>query len=83
MLGNRIISLKSAIRSYPEMMLLVLHDAANDIIAQGVDTRNILHIDKIVLARIIIADTIVVSSQPNTALRIILNTSYRRLCAFS
>ena len=83
MLGNRIISLKSAICSYPEMMLLVLHDAANDIIAQGVDARNILHIDKIVLARIIIADTIVVSSQPNTALRIILNTSYRRLCAFS
>ena len=75
--------LKSAIRSYPEMMLLILHDAANDIIAQGVDARNLLHIDKIVLARIIIADTIVVSSQPNTALRIILNTSYRRLCAFS
>ena len=83
MLGNRIITLKTAIRSYPEMMLLVLHDAANDIIAQGVDARNLLHIDKIVLARIIIADTIVVSSQPDTALRIILNTSYRRLCTFS
>ena len=83
MLGNRIITLKTAIRSYPEMVLFILHDAADNIIAKGVDARNLLHIDEIVLARIIIADTIVVSSQPNAALRIILNTSDRRLCAFS